>query len=208
MATEGRLVGRESSLADLASVRSLAGSGALSVRLIEGEAGVGKTALVTAAADRARADGWSTVWLSGVQSESTMAFAGLLGLVTPLHEYLPEVSDRLRGILAAALGWSTASEGSDRFLVGAAVIELLAAAAQAQPLFLVVGRRPVAGPGVGRSVAVRGPPAAARSRGPRPDSAERHRRPGPRRRPRSGDPARPQRGPGRNCCWVGGSIGG
>ena len=138
MATEGRLVGRESSLADLASVRSLAGGGALSVRLIEGEAGVGKTALVTAAADRARADGWSTIWLSGVQSESTIAFAGVLGLVTPLHAYLPEVSDRLRGILAAALGWSTVSEGSDRFLVGAAVIELLAAAAQAQPLLLVV----------------------------------------------------------------------
>ena len=138
IATEGRLVGRESSLADLASVRRLAGSGALSVRLIEGEAGVGKTALVGAAADGARADGWSTVWLSGVSSESTLAFAGLLGLVTPLHDYLPEVSDRLRDILTAALGWSTASEGSDRFLVGAAVIELLAAAAQARPLFLVV----------------------------------------------------------------------
>ena len=138
MATDGRLVGRESSLADIASLRRFAGSGALSVRLIEGEAGVGKTALLTAATDRARADGWSTVWLSGVQSESTLAYAGLLGLVTPLHEYLPEVPDRLRGILAAALGWSAASEGSDRFLVGAAVIELLAAAAQAQPLFLSV----------------------------------------------------------------------
>ena len=137
MATEGRLVGRESSLAGLASVRNLAGSGALSARLIEGEAGVGKTALVRTAADLARADGWMTVWLSAVESESTMAFAGLLALVAPLQAHLPEVPERLRGTLTAALGWSTASEGRDRFVVGAAVIELLGAAAQAQPLFLV-----------------------------------------------------------------------
>ena len=138
MATVGRLVGRESNLADLASVRSLAGSGTLGVRLIEGEAGVGKTALVTAAAEHARADGWLTVWVSAVQSESTMAFAGLLALVTRLQVHLPELPDRLRGTLTAALGWSAASDDSDRFLVGAAVIELLAVAAQARPVFVVV----------------------------------------------------------------------
>jgi DNA-binding CsgD family transcriptional regulator len=111
---------------------SRAESGSLVLR---GEVGVGKSALLGYAADRA---GEMTVLrVAGVELESDLAFAGLHSLVQPLIDKLPELPGPQRAALDAALGLGPA-EGSDRFLVSAAVLSLLAAAAEDGPILCLI----------------------------------------------------------------------
>jgi len=125
--------GRECALIDRLLERALRGeSGSLVLR---GEVGVGKSALLGYAADRA-AD-MAVFRVAGVEMESDLAFAGLHGLVQPLIDKLPDLPGPQRAALEAALGLGPA-EGSDRFLVSAAVLSLLAAAAEDGPILCLV----------------------------------------------------------------------
>jgi DNA-binding CsgD family transcriptional regulator len=103
--------------------------------VLRGEVGVGKTALLGYAADRA-AD-MTVLSAAGVEVESELAFAGLHSLVRPIVDKLPELPAPQRAALAAALGLGPA-EGSDRFLVSAAVLSLLAAGAEDGPILCLV----------------------------------------------------------------------
>jgi DNA-binding CsgD family transcriptional regulator len=115
----------------LAGVRS-GRSGAL---VVLGEAGVGKTALldyvVQAAADLrvARA--------AGVESEMELAYAGLHQLCGPMLDHLGALPAPQRTALATAFGLA-AGPVPDRFLVGLAVLSLLAEVAAERPLAVVV----------------------------------------------------------------------
>ena len=103
--------------------------------MVQGEAGVGKSALleymVGAATDMqvARA--------AGVESEMELAFAGLHLLCAPLLDRLESLPVPQRDALGVAFGLR---EGAvpDRFLVGLAVLTLLSEAAEDQPLLCVV----------------------------------------------------------------------
>ena len=135
MQTQRVLVGRdgECALIDLLLDDSRAGrSGALVVR---GEAGVGKSALLAYAVERA--GDARVIRALGVETESEFAFSGLHELVHPLLdrlEQLPPVqADALRGALALAEG-----TGVGRLYVGAATLSLLAAARDERPLLCVV----------------------------------------------------------------------
>ena len=136
-------------LADLRSGRGRA-------LVVQGEAGVGKSALleymVGAATDMqvARA--------AGVESEMELAFAGLHLLCAPLLDRLESLPVPQRDALGVAFGLR---EGTvpDRFLVGLAVLTLLSEAAEDQPLLCVVDDA-VAGCGVGPGAGVRGAAAA------------------------------------------------
>jgi predicted ATPase len=55
-----------------------------SALLVLGEAGVGKSALIAAAAQRAAGQGMLVLKTSGVQSESQLPFAGLHQLLQPI----------------------------------------------------------------------------------------------------------------------------
>jgi DNA-binding NarL/FixJ family response regulator len=97
------LIGREPELrrlrefVDDATVQS----GAL---VILGEAGVGKTALVAAAADHAAAQGMRVLRAEGVEFEAEVSFAGLHQLLSPLASEIDALPREPRRAIRVALG--------------------------------------------------------------------------------------------------------
>jgi DNA-binding CsgD family transcriptional regulator len=108
-------------------------SGALVVR---GEAGIGKSALLGYAIQRAAPE-MAVLRAGGVEVEADLAFAGLHGLLRPVVRYLAELPESQCRALAGALGLAAASD-PDRLLISAAVLSLLAAAAEDRPVLCVV----------------------------------------------------------------------
>jgi DNA-binding CsgD family transcriptional regulator len=107
-------------------------SGSLIVR---GEPGIGKSALLDYAA--ARANEMQLLRTAGVEAEADLAFAGLYGLLRPILGRLSELPELQANALAGALGLAPAS-GFDRFLASAAVLGLVAEAAEERPLLCLV----------------------------------------------------------------------
>ena len=105
------------------------------VLVLRGEAGVGKTALLEYLLERTA--GFQVVKAAGVQSEMELAYAGLHQLCAPMLDRMHVLADPQRDALATALGLS-AGEPPDRFLVGLAVLGLLAEVAEMKPLVCVV----------------------------------------------------------------------
>ena len=100
-------------LADASELRS----GALVVR---GEVGVGKSALLAYAADRAA--GRMRVHAgAGVESESELAFAALHQLLRPVFDHVERLPGPQAAALQGAVGLTTA-QGTDRFLIGVATL--------------------------------------------------------------------------------------
>jgi DNA-binding CsgD family transcriptional regulator len=113
--------------------RALAGSSG--VLVVRGEPGIGKTALLDYAAGRAL--GFRVVRAWGIESEMELAFAGLHQLCVPMLGRLDQLPGPQRDALAVAFGMRE-GQAPDRFLVGLAVLGLLAATAEDQPLACLV----------------------------------------------------------------------
>ncbi|MGE0216044.1 helix-turn-helix transcriptional regulator [Mycolicibacterium sp.] len=109
--------------------------GARQVLVLRGEAGVGKTALLNYAANRA--EGFNVLHVSGVESDMELAYAGLQQLCAPLLGHLDALPEPQRHALDVAFGRGVGS-APDRFLVGLAVLSLFAAAAEDRPVLGVV----------------------------------------------------------------------
>jgi DNA-binding CsgD family transcriptional regulator len=105
------------------------------VLVVHGEPGVGKTALLEYLADRAA--GCRVLRVSGVQWEMELAFAGLHQLCAPLLDRLEVLPGPQREALRTAFGMSE-GPAPDRFLVGLAVLGLLAGAAVERPVVCLV----------------------------------------------------------------------
>ena len=105
------------------------------VLVLRGEAGVGKTALLEHLS--AAAEGCRIARAAGVESEIELAFAGLHALCAPMFGRLMHLPAPQRDALNTAFGQS-AGPPPDRFLVGLAVLSLLADAAEEQPLVCIV----------------------------------------------------------------------
>src|SRR3954447_21402186 len=105
------------------------------VLVLRGEAGVGKTALLRHLSGAAR--GCRIARAAGVESEMELPFAGLHGLCAPMLDRLGNLPAPQREALSTAFG-VTAGPPPDRFLVGLAVLSLLADAAEQQPLVCIV----------------------------------------------------------------------
>jgi DNA-binding CsgD family transcriptional regulator len=105
--------------------------------LVCGEAGIGKSALLDRAADRAAEVGALAVATAGVETETQLAFAGLHQLLRPLEGFAGRLPRPQRLALLAALGATDAVE-PDMFLVAAAVFGLLCEVAQSTPLVIAV----------------------------------------------------------------------
>ena len=103
--------------------------------VLRGEPGVGKTALLGYLSSAA--EGCSIAWVSGVESEMELAFAGLHALCTPMLGRLGHLPIPQRDALNTAFGMS-AGNPPDRFLVGLAVLSLLSDAAEEQPLVCII----------------------------------------------------------------------
>jgi AAA ATPase domain len=110
-------------------------SGQSAVLVLRGEAGVGKTALLRHLSGAA--EGCRIARAAGVESEMELPFAGLHGLCAPLLDHLERLPGPQRDALSTAFGLSTGPP-PDRFLVGLAVLSLLADVADEQPLVCIV----------------------------------------------------------------------
>ncbi|WP_029118146.1 helix-turn-helix transcriptional regulator [Mycobacterium sp. URHB0044] len=130
-----RLRGRANECETLRGLISTVRSGRCQVLVLRGEAGVGKTALLGYAS--AVATGFSSIQVTGVQSDMELAFAGLQQLCAPLMDHEDELPEPQREALAVAFGRGIGPT-PDRFLVGLAVLSLLAAAANDEPLLCVI----------------------------------------------------------------------
>jgi DNA-binding CsgD family transcriptional regulator len=125
--------GRERGVLDqlVAGVRA----GQSRVLVLRGEAGIGKTALLEYLSGAA--EGCRIARAAGVESEMELAFAGLHALCAPMLGGLGHLPVPQRDALSTAFGMS-AGPPPDRFMVGLAVLSLLADAAEEQPLVCVI----------------------------------------------------------------------
>jgi DNA-binding CsgD family transcriptional regulator len=105
------------------------------VLVIRGEAGIGKSALLEDA--RERASDMQMLACAGVAAESALPFAALHQLLRPVLHHLEKVPRPQAHALRGALGL-VAGRGDDRFLVSLAVLSLLAEAAERRPLLCLV----------------------------------------------------------------------
>ncbi|WP_338023442.1 ATP-binding protein [Amycolatopsis vastitatis] len=129
------LVGRRDECEALDDLLTGVRGGLSAAVLVHGEAGIGKTALLEYL--RRNATGCQVGRATGVESEMELAFGGLHQLCAPFLEH----ADRLPGPQREALGTVfglTAAPPPDRFLVGLAVLSLLAEAAGDRPLVCLV----------------------------------------------------------------------
>jgi DNA-binding CsgD family transcriptional regulator len=138
MVTEGpakALHGRRTEREALDGLLEAVRGGQSRVLVVCGEAGVGKTALVESAIESAL--GFRVLRAAGVESEMELAFAALQQLCAPLLDRLDRLPAPQRDALGVAFGLR-AGQAPDRFLVGLAVLSLLAEVAEDQPLMCVV----------------------------------------------------------------------
>jgi predicted ATP-dependent serine protease len=98
-----RIVGREAVLARLRGLVDPVPR-ASQVLLVTGEAGMGKTALLADAAGRAQSAGMRVLSVSGRESESNLAFAGLHQLLRPVLSSAAGLPGRQARALLGALG--------------------------------------------------------------------------------------------------------
>jgi DNA-binding CsgD family transcriptional regulator len=103
--------------------------------VVRGEAGIGKTGLLEYVA--ATSAQCRVIRAAGVESESELAFAGLHQLCAPMLDRISVLPQPQREALTTAFGISAATPPS-RFLVGLAVLGLLADAASEQPLICLI----------------------------------------------------------------------
>src|SRR5882757_7325045 len=138
MSSQGRgerLRGRTAECETLRGVVSTVQSGSHQVLVLRGEAGVGKTALLGYVSELASE--FRCVQVAGVESDMELAFAGLQQLCAPLMDRFDELPPPQREALNVAFGRGVGPT-PDRFLVGLAVLSLMAAAATDQPLLCVI----------------------------------------------------------------------
>jgi hypothetical protein len=127
----GRWTEREALDRLLADVRA----GHSRALVVRGDPGIGKTALLRYLAERATA--CRVIRASGVESETELAYAVLHQLCGPLLDNLDALPGPQRDALATAFGVSS-GEPPNRFLVGLAVLGLLAEAAEDEPVICLI----------------------------------------------------------------------
>ena len=135
MTSRGPLLGRQDELRHIRAVLGNARNGRGGSLSISGDPGIGKTTLLAAAT--ADLPGVQVVSVDGYEAESTMPFAAIQRLVTPLRAHLPELPERFQRALRVASG-EAVGPAPDRFVVGLSVLGLLGAVGQKIPVVAVV----------------------------------------------------------------------
>ncbi|MFI7065137.1 AAA family ATPase [Kribbella sp. NPDC050124] len=130
-----RLLGRRRECAVLDELVASARSASSGVLVLEGEAGIGKTALLEYIGDHA--PGCRVVRATGVESEMEIPYAGVHQLCAPFLDHVHALPDPQRDALTTAFGLR-AGDPPGRFVVSLAVLSLLTNASEQQPLICVV----------------------------------------------------------------------
>lgn len=131
----GGLLGRRNECAALDRLVAGLQGGMSAALVIHGEAGIGKTALLDHV--EAGASDCKVVRVAGVEAESAIAFGALHQLCTPFDADTSVLPHPQRAALETAFGLS-AGDPPDRFLVGLAVLGLLASVADDCPLVCLI----------------------------------------------------------------------
>ncbi|MBB5790356.1 helix-turn-helix transcriptional regulator [Jiangella mangrovi] len=129
------LRGRDTECDVLLELIRAARSGQSAVLAVQGEAGIGKTALLDYLVDAAT--GCRVLRAAGVESEMELAFAGLHQLCNPLLDGLDGLPAPQAEALGTAFGMR-AGKPPDRFVIGLGVLTLLSEHAGDQPLICVI----------------------------------------------------------------------
>ena len=131
------LVGRESERQLLADLIAQARAGRGRALVIRGEPGIGKSALLDDLA--ASASAVRLLRVTGVESESPLAFASLQRLLMPLQGRLRELPPSQANALESAFGvQATPDASNDRFLSYLAALTLLTEASRSEPVLCLV----------------------------------------------------------------------
>jgi AAA ATPase domain len=129
------LYGRSEQLAAIDRLLEAMRSGRAGSLVLRGEAGIGKTALLDAAEEKAA--GARVLRVTGVESEAELPFAGLHALMRPALDEIGVLPERQAMALCGAFGMAEAAV-ADRFLVGLGVLSLIAELAEGRLVLLLV----------------------------------------------------------------------
>jgi len=129
------MIGRDKEMRRVRALLADAAEGRGSALLIRGTPGVGKSALLRAAADEAAVRGFIVLSTAGVETEQWFPFAALHLLLQPVSHRIDDLPDPHRLALHSAFG--AADQQPDGHRVAFAVLELLADVADQQPVLLL-----------------------------------------------------------------------
>ena len=130
------IIGRDAALARLRGLVDPVPP-ASQVLVVTGEAGMGKTALLADAAERARSAGMRVLPVTGRESESKLAFAGLYQLLRPVLSGAAALPGRQAQALLSAVGLVADPGAADPLLTGVAVLTLLSDLSEHSPVLVV-----------------------------------------------------------------------
>jgi DNA-binding CsgD family transcriptional regulator len=128
------LCGRSEQLAAIDRLLEGMRSGRAGALVLRGEAGIGKTALLEAAADKAA--GARVLRVTGVEPEAELPFAALHALLRPALDQIGALPGRQAAALRGAFGLAEETV-TDRFLVGLGVLSLIAELAEDRPVLVL-----------------------------------------------------------------------
>jgi len=129
------LIGRAFETATLDQLLEQAAAGHGSTVVIRGEPGIGKTALLEYL--RAKAAGFTVLRAAGVDFEPEVDYSALRRIISPLLEQRGMLPEPQNQALSVALGLEAGPVPS-RYLVGLAVLGLMAAGSRNRPLLCLV----------------------------------------------------------------------
>ena len=129
------LLGRDLERRKIDEALALARSGTSALLALVGEPGIGKTALLSYAAERA--GGMQLLRARGIESEAQIPFGSLFELIRPALMMLEKIPEPQAAALEGALALRPGT-ADDRFAVGAATLSILAAYSEQAPVAVLV----------------------------------------------------------------------
>src|SRR5687767_13432884 len=128
------LLGRAAEEATIAALLDGARGGRSGALVIRGEVGIGKSALLDAAAST---DGFVVIRARGLESESEIGYSGLHDLVAPILDARSDLPGPQAAALAAALSVGPAV-AVEPLAICAGLLSLLSTAAKSGPILAVI----------------------------------------------------------------------
>jgi tetratricopeptide (TPR) repeat protein len=135
-ATAPALIGRDREVGALTELIGKATKAGQALVVI-GDPGIGKSALLGAAQDAARAAGFGVLTTTGVESEAQLPFAGLHQILRPVLRSASELRPAHNTALQAAFGLAEGRR-PELFQIALAAVNLLAAVAAKQPVAILL----------------------------------------------------------------------
>src|SRR5919204_2093739 len=133
----GAPIGRDAELARLRAFLERRPEDGAAALVLEGEAGIGKTALWQATTEAAHERGFRVLQARPSEAERTLSFAGLADLLGDAHELIEQLPPVQRRPLAVALLLEEADGPTpDRRAIGVALLTTLRTLAEERPLLL------------------------------------------------------------------------